>query len=79
MDGSAYIMLVIGAATDLEKPEVWKIIRSVIADGDTYVFDPDTPRTEMMAYWFSPDKHNYVAVLDGKVVGTFWSEATSPD
>lgn len=71
-------MLVIGLATDLEKPEVWLIIKSVIAAGDTYVFAPDTPEDEMMAYWFSPDKHNYVAILDGKVVGTFWLRANQP-
>ena len=71
-------MLVIGIATDLEKPEVWKIIKDVIAAGDTYVFAPDTPEDEMMAYWFSPEKHNYVAVLDGKVVGTFWVRPNQP-
>ena len=71
-------MLVIGIATDLEKPEVWQIIRSVIAAGDTYVFAPDTSEVEMMAYWFSADKHTYAAVLDGKVVGTFWLRPNQP-
>ena len=61
-----------------DKPAVWRIIQAVIAGGDTYVFDPETPEDEMMAYWFSPEKHNYVAVLDGEVVGTFWLKANQP-
>jgi ribosomal protein S18 acetylase RimI-like enzyme len=62
-------------ADDSDKPKVWQIIKAVIAGGDTYVFSPDTPEEEMMAYWFAPDKYNYVAVSDGEVVGTFWLRA----
>lgn len=32
----------------------------------------------MMAFWFTPDKHNYVAVDEGKVVATFWLRANNP-
>ena len=31
-----------------------------------------------MAYWFSAEKYNYVAVADGAVVGTFWLKANQP-
>lgn len=31
-----------------------------------------------MAYWFTPDKHNYVAELDGEIVATFWLRANQP-
>jgi len=71
-------MIELRKATENEKPAIWRIIKAVIAGGDTYVFLPDTPEEEMMAYWFSPDKHNYVAVLDGEVVGTFWLRANQP-
>jgi len=64
------------AENDLEA--VWRIIEAVIAGGDTYVFSPDTPKEEMMDYWFSPEKHNYVAVSNGDVVGTFWLKANKP-
>lgn len=59
-------MLEIRKATDEDKPGIWRIIKAVIATGDTYTFPPDSPEDEMLAYWFSPDKHTYVAV---------WSEA----
>ena len=55
-----------------------QIIKAVIAGGDTYTFDPETPESELAAFWFSPEKHNYVAEIDGKVVGTFWLKANQP-
>ena len=61
-----------------DKPPVWLIIKAVIATGDTYVFPPDSTEEEMIAYWFSPEKHVYVAEEDGTVVGTFWLKANQP-
>ncbi|MEO8041185.1 MAG: GNAT family N-acetyltransferase [Acidobacteriota bacterium] len=71
-------MIHIRAATDLDKPAIWKIIKAVIATGETYVFAPDSPEDEMTAYWFSPEKHVYVAEQDGEVLGTFWLKANQP-
>ena len=71
-------MLEIRKATEADKPAIRRIIREVIKGGDTYVFDPDSPEKEMMAYWFSPEKHNYVAVADGEVAGIFWLKANQP-
>lgn len=65
-------------ANESDKPAIWQIIKAVIAGGDTYVFSPDTTEDEMMAFWFTPDKHNYVAVNDGEVVATFWLRANNP-
>lgn len=71
-------MAEIRKATDRDKPAVWEIIRAVIATGDTYVFAPDTPEDEMLAYWFSPEKHVYVAEDDGRILGTYWIKANQP-
>lgn len=71
-------MIEIRKAVDPDKPAVWQIIKAVIAGGDTYVFSPDSSDDEMLAYWFTPEKHNYVGVLDGEVVGTFWIKANQP-
>jgi ribosomal protein S18 acetylase RimI-like enzyme len=65
-------------ATENDRKAVWNIVKAVIQGGDTYVFSPGTPQEEMMDYWFSPDKYNYVAVSDGNVVGTFWLKANQP-
>jgi ribosomal protein S18 acetylase RimI-like enzyme len=72
-------MAEIRLATDADKGSVWRIIKAVIAGGDTYVFDPETPEREMMAYWFSQEKHVFVAEEgDGSIVGTFWLKPNQP-
>jgi len=63
---------------EADKPAVWQIIQAVIAGGDTYVFAPESTEDEMLAYWFAPDKHNYVALVDDEVVGTFWLRPNQP-
>ena len=68
----------IRTATNSDKPAIWEIIRDIIATADTYVFPPDSPEDEMIAYWFSPEKYVYVAEDDGNVVGTFWLKPNYP-
>ena len=72
-------LLEIRTAADRDKAAVWRIIKAVIAGGDTYVFDPETPEEEMTAYWFAWEKHVYVAEdADGSIVGTFWLKPNQP-
>jgi GNAT superfamily N-acetyltransferase len=71
-------MVEIRKALPGDKGAIWQIIRSVLAGGDTYVFPPDSTQNEMMEYWFSPEKHNYVAIVDGEIVGTFWLKPNYP-
>jgi L-amino acid N-acyltransferase YncA len=71
-------MIKIRQATEQDKPAIWQIIKAVIATGDTYVFDPATPEREMMEWWFSPEKHVYVAEQNGEVVGTYWIKPNQP-
>ncbi|CAN5345264.1 GNAT family N-acetyltransferase [soil metagenome] len=65
-------------AVESDKSAIWQIIKAVIAGGDTYVFAPDSAEDDMMAYWFTPDKNNYVAVEDGDVLATFWLRPNQP-
>lgn len=71
-------MIQIRDAIHSDKTAVWDIIRAVICTGDTYVFEPETPRDEMLAYWFAPEKHVYVAEDNGEVLGTFWLKPNQP-
>jgi len=70
-----------------DRNAVWEIIRDVITGGDTYVFDPEIPRDEMLEYWFSPEKHVYVATdtkgsagghANEAILGTFWLKPNQP-
>ena len=71
-------MTTIRTAIESDRPAVWQIIKAVIATGDTYVFDPASPESDMVEYWFSPEKHVYVAEADGAIVGTFWLKPNQP-
>jgi ribosomal protein S18 acetylase RimI-like enzyme len=64
-------------STDADK--IWIIIKEVIATGDTYVFDPDSSREKMLAYWCGRDKQTYVALFDSEIVGTFVIKDNQPD
>ena len=48
-------------ATDADHDEIWRIFHEVVAAGDTYAFNPDTPREDALAYWFARGTHTYVA------------------
>jgi L-amino acid N-acyltransferase YncA len=65
-------------ATADDHEAIWTIFHAVIASGDTYVFDPQMPRGEALAYWFRADTHTYVAEHDGKVVGTYIVKPNQP-
>ncbi len=71
-------MIEIRKAAEADKPAIWQIIKAVIAGDDTYVFHSNTPEDEMLAYWFSDEKHTYVAEIDGNVVATFWLKPNQP-
>jgi len=70
---------VIRPATHTDADAIWSIFHAVVSRGDTYVFDPRTPRDEAMAHWFRPDTHTYVAEdQDGQVVGTYILKPNQP-
>lgn len=65
-------------ATRSDEDAIWEIFHAVIASGDTYVFEPQMPREEAMAYWFRSDTHPYVAEHDGRIVGTYILRPNQP-
>lgn len=66
-------------ALESDKSAVWEIIRKVIAGGDTYVFDPDSSEEAIIEqYWFTPEKHTYVAEENGEILGTYWIKTNQP-
>ena len=64
-------MIQIRKAEPKDHASIWQIIHEVIAKGDTYVFDPDSSREEMLEYWCGRQKHTYVAEIAFEIVGTF--------
>ncbi len=72
------IMTTIRPVTTNDHDALWAIIEPVIRAGDTYMYSPSSTREEMLAIWFTPGKHSYVAEIDGQVVGTFFIYANQP-
>ncbi|MFT3901599.1 MAG: GNAT family N-acetyltransferase [Niabella sp.] len=52
--------------------KVWEIFSRVISTGDTYVFDPDTPKEELDKHWFADYMDTFVAVDEAdEILGTY--------
>ncbi len=58
---------------------IWEIFKYVIATGDTYVFAPDTPKSEFEKYWFATYIKTFVAEEEGQIVGSYIIKANQPD
>jgi L-amino acid N-acyltransferase YncA len=71
-------MITIREASEHDRDAVWDIFHEVVAQGDTYVFEPETPRDEALAYWFHPGTRTYVAESEGRVVGTYLLRPNRP-
>ncbi|MEO9964263.1 MAG: GNAT family N-acetyltransferase [Reichenbachiella sp.] len=58
-------------ATEKDIDQVWKIFSEVIKTGDTYVFDPNTPKADLKRHWFAEYMNTFVAEQDEKILGTY--------
>ncbi|HEY2584068.1 MAG TPA: N-acetyltransferase [Mucilaginibacter sp.] len=72
-------MIEIRKAISSDHDEIWDIIREVISTGDTYVFSPDSSKEKMLTFWCKGDKNTYVALINNKIVGTFFIKSNQPD
>ncbi len=57
---------------------IWSIFEAVIQGGDTYVYSPDTPRSDLDRYWLAEYMHTYVAEIEDTIVGTYILKANHP-
>lgn len=71
-------MIELRPAAERDADGIWEVFSTVIASGDTYVFDPRMSRREALDYWFAPGNRTYVAEDGGRVVGTYLLRANQP-
>ena len=71
-------MIHIRKSNSTDANEIWEILKPIIHEGDSFAFSPQTTKDEMLDYWFSSSKYTYTAVLDGKIVGTFFIQDNQP-
>ncbi len=56
--------------TDFNK--IWDIFTTVISTGDTYLFDPNTPKDTLTKNWFANYMDTFVAIDDNnEILGTY--------
>jgi len=60
--------------------DIWEIFSKVIQTGDTYVFDPNTPKESVHKLWLADYMDTFVAVDDdGKILGTYFIKPNQID
>lgn len=68
--------ITIRQATIDDFSHMWEIFHPIVAKGDTYLFTPNTSFQEAHDYyWSSKGFFNFVALLDGKIVGMYTVKA----
>jgi L-amino acid N-acyltransferase YncA len=63
---------------DADRGAVWGVLETVVRAGDTFMNDPDSSKEEVVAGWEGPGTQNYVAELDGEVVGAYLLRPAQP-
>ncbi|WP_184542603.1 GNAT family N-acetyltransferase [Mucilaginibacter sp. FT3.2] len=69
----------IRAASEQDHDAIWEIFSTVIKTGDTYVFDPNTPKSDLGKNWLAPSMQTFVLVDDGKILGTYFLKPNQID
>jgi L-amino acid N-acyltransferase YncA len=65
-------------ATEADFAEIWRIFRAVVEPGDAFVFTPDTTPEQARAYWMGPGSSPFVALIDGRVRGSYVIRPNQP-
>ncbi len=65
-------MIIRRADRQTDYDNVWEIFKSVISSGDTYVFDPNTPKDSLAKHWFADYMDTFVVEdQNGTILGTY--------
>jgi len=60
-------------------PQLWPILRTTIASGDTYAFPPDSTEEEIHELWMRVPLATFVACLeDGTLIGSYKIQPNQP-
>ncbi|CAL2103021.1 GNAT family N-acetyltransferase [Tenacibaculum sp. 190130A14a] len=66
-------------ATLADYDAVWNIFSRVIQTGDTYVFNPNTPKRDLAKHWFANYMETFVYEEGVRVLGTYIIKANQLD
>jgi L-amino acid N-acyltransferase YncA len=64
--------MLIRPATKGDAAIIWSILEPVIRAGETYALAQDMSEAAALAYWLGPDRETFVALEDGRILGTYY-------
>jgi len=64
--------MLIRPATEDDAAAIWSILEPIVRAGETYALPRDMRKNEALAYWMGPDRETFVAVEEGRLVGTYY-------
>ncbi|MDE2364894.1 MAG: GNAT family N-acetyltransferase [Hyphomicrobiales bacterium] len=67
--------MIVRLANDEDRAAIWSIIGPTIRAGETYALPHDMSEAGALAYWLGADRETFVAVEDGRIVGTYYVRA----
>jgi RimJ/RimL family protein N-acetyltransferase len=67
--------MLIRPATTNDAAAIWSIIGPTIRAGETYTLPRDMSEVEALSYWMGADRETFVAIEDGRIVGTYYLRA----
>jgi ribosomal protein S18 acetylase RimI-like enzyme len=62
-------------ARENDWPAMWAILEPIIREGETFSLARDSDEATGRTYFASPEKTNFVAVLDGEILGASYVRA----
>ncbi|MCF6326916.1 MAG: GNAT family N-acetyltransferase [Devosiaceae bacterium] len=68
----------IRTATINDRQGIWEILDPVIKEGKTYPLPRDMSKTKALDYWLAKIHLTFVAVLDEKILGTYYLRPNNP-
>jgi L-amino acid N-acyltransferase YncA len=71
-------MATIREATAADWPAIWAMFREVVAAGDSFAYDADTPEEVARKLWAEPPAAAFVAEDGGALVGTYFLRPNQP-
>lgn len=71
-------MVKIRQAGEADWASIWPIFHEVVAAGDTYPYPPGTDYEEGYHLWMEVPERTYLAIDEGKVVGTYYIKPNQP-
>jgi L-amino acid N-acyltransferase YncA len=71
-------MIKIRVAEEKNWDQIWPIVHEVFENGDTYAYPPGTTKAEAYKIWMKSPSATYIAIQDGKVLGTYYIKPNQP-